>query len=121
VVSQVEPGYLAKAVPNIAPEQGEPFSEIADDFQSLIMPGITHWQHPSFFAYFPTPATFEAMLGDLYFASVSNAGFNVCEISYLVAIVLGADNIGLSVGMQSFLHRTREHCHGLVCEALWTQ
>jgi aromatic-L-amino-acid decarboxylase len=80
VVSQVKPGYLAKELPSEAPHEGEQFEVIADDFQKLIMPGITHWQHPSFFAYFPSAATFEGILGDLYFASVSNPGFNwVCS------------------------------------------
>lgn len=39
--------------------------------------GLTHWQHPSFFAYFPTACTFEGMLGDLYASSATNPGFNV--------------------------------------------
>jgi Pyridoxal-dependent decarboxylase conserved domain len=39
--------------------------------------GLTHWQHPSFFAYFPTANTFEATLGDLLASSTSNPGFNV--------------------------------------------
>jgi len=76
------------------PEEGEDFQVIADDYQKFIMPGevflllcppcsslpsegMTHWQHPSFFAYFPTACTFEGILGDLYLSSVSNPGFNV--------------------------------------------
>lgn len=39
--------------------------------------GLTHWQHPSFFAYFPTACTFEGILGDLYASSTANPGFNV--------------------------------------------
>ncbi|EJU05861.1 hypothetical protein DACRYDRAFT_75274 [Dacryopinax primogenitus] len=76
VVAQVEPGYLSKLVPNEVPEKGEPFPSIAADFQRLILPGITSWQHPSFFAYFPSNATFEGMLADLYASSVTNPGFN---------------------------------------------
>ncbi|QRW15365.1 aromatic-L-amino-acid decarboxylase [Ceratobasidium sp. AG-Ba] len=76
VVAQVEPGYLGKALPNEAPQRGEKFDIIANDFQRLIMPGITHWQHPSFFAYFPTANTFEGVLADLLSTSVSNPGFN---------------------------------------------
>ncbi|KZO92342.1 hypothetical protein CALVIDRAFT_308478 [Calocera viscosa TUFC12733] len=76
VVAQVEPGYLAKLVPDEAPVKGEPFPAIAADFQRLILPGITSWQHPSFFAYFPSNATFEGMLADLYASSVTNPGFN---------------------------------------------
>ena len=39
--------------------------------------GLTHWQHPRFFAYFPTASTFEGMLGDLLASSTANPGFNV--------------------------------------------
>jgi aromatic-L-amino-acid decarboxylase len=60
-----------------APEKGEDFSVIARDFQEQIMPGITHWQHPSFFAYFPSITNFESILADMYATSVSNPGFNV--------------------------------------------
>ncbi|KAH8114437.1 pyridoxal phosphate-dependent transferase [Phellopilus nigrolimitatus] len=95
VSSAAEPGYLREALPgqlkmflvkkrkferrviDHAPEQGEDFQEIADDYQKLILPGLTIWQHPSFFAYFPTASTFEGMLGDLYASSTANPGFNV--------------------------------------------
>jgi len=42
------------------------------------MPGLTHWQHPSFFAYYPTASTFEGIIGDLYATTALNPGFNVC-------------------------------------------
>ncbi|KAI8990725.1 aromatic-L-amino-acid decarboxylase [Trametes punicea] len=76
VVSQVQPGYLVDTLPSDPPEQAEDFGTIADDFQKLIVPGITPWTHPSFFAYFPTACSFEGILGDLYSSSVSNPGFN---------------------------------------------
>ncbi|EJD48673.1 hypothetical protein AURDEDRAFT_162130 [Auricularia subglabra TFB-10046 SS5] len=76
VVSQVEPGYLRKLLPEQVPEDGERIEAITNDFQEVILPGITHWQHPSFFAYFPSNATFESMLGELYATSVNNPGFN---------------------------------------------
>jgi hypothetical protein len=50
---------------------------IADDYQKYIVPGLTHWQHPSFFGYFPTACTFEGILGELYSSSTANPGFNV--------------------------------------------
>ncbi|KAI0342421.1 hypothetical protein BDW22DRAFT_1357765 [Trametopsis cervina] len=76
VVSQVPPGYLKDLIPSSAPEEGEDFQQIADDYQRCIMPGLTHWQHPSFFAYYPTACTFEGILGDLYATSTVNPGFN---------------------------------------------
>ncbi|KAL5482501.1 BZZ1 [Sanghuangporus weigelae] len=74
--ADVEPGYLRKALPDQAPDQGEDFQQIADDYLSLVQPGLTVWQHPSFFAYFPTAATFEGTLGDLYATAIPNPGFN---------------------------------------------
>ncbi|RSH83885.1 hypothetical protein EHS25_005500 [Saitozyma podzolica] len=80
VKSDVKPGYLLETLPDAAPTDGEPFEKIAADFQSLIMPGITHWQHPKFMAYFPAISTYESMLGELYSSSVSNPGFNwICS------------------------------------------
>lgn len=60
-----------------APAKGQSFDKISADFQSLIMPGITHWQHGKFFGYFPGVVTFESILGDMYSSSVTNPGFNV--------------------------------------------
>lgn len=76
VTSQVEPGYLRKALPPSPPTEGEDIQLIADDYQKYIMPGLTHWQHPSFYAYFPTSSTFEGILAELYASSTSNPGFN---------------------------------------------
>lgn len=72
----VEPGFLAKSLPDAPPEKGEDFQLIADDYHKVILPGMTYWPHPSFFGYFPTACTFEAILGDLYASSVPNPGFN---------------------------------------------
>ncbi|KAE9408645.1 hypothetical protein BT96DRAFT_913791 [Gymnopus androsaceus JB14] len=76
VLPDVEPGYLRPLLPASAPESGEDFSQIADDYQKFIVPGYTHWQHPAFLAYFPAGFSFEGVLGDLYASSVSNPGFN---------------------------------------------
>ncbi|PAV17055.1 aromatic-L-amino-acid decarboxylase [Pyrrhoderma noxium] len=76
VKAKVEPGYLRRLLPAHAPEQGEDFQAITKDYQDFIVPGLTIWQHPSFFAYFPTANTFEGMLGDLYSTSTANPGFN---------------------------------------------
>ncbi|KAJ7502871.1 pyridoxal phosphate-dependent transferase [Mycena galericulata] len=76
VSSSVQPGYLAPLLPDAAPEKGEDFDAIAADYERVIMPGLTHWQHPSFFAYFPTAASFEGILGDLYANAAPNPGFN---------------------------------------------
>jgi len=56
VLARVEPGYLVRALPAEAPEAPEPFDAIFADFERLILPGITHWNHPRFFAYFAISA-----------------------------------------------------------------
>lgn len=65
VLSQVAPGQIRAALPDAPPETGEPFADILRDLDDVLLPGITHWQHPSFFAYFPANASGPAILGDL--------------------------------------------------------
>ncbi|MGI8679741.1 MAG: pyridoxal-dependent decarboxylase [Jatrophihabitans sp.] len=65
VLSQVAPGELRAGLPGQPPERGEPFEAILTDLDAHIIPGITHWQHPSFFGYFPANASGPAILGDL--------------------------------------------------------
>ncbi|PPQ95321.1 hypothetical protein CVT26_008166 [Gymnopilus dilepis] len=101
VVPRVEPGYLRQHIPQSPPEEGEDFQVIADDYQKYIIPGLTNWQHPSFFAYFPTPATFEGVLGDLYSSAISNPGFNwssspACTELENIVMDWSADLLGLS-------------------------
>ncbi|MBC8645865.1 MAG: aspartate aminotransferase family protein, partial [Thermoanaerobaculia bacterium] len=65
VLSQAQPGQLRAALPALPPEQGEPFEAVLSDLERLILPGITHWQSPNFFAYFPSNGSGPAVLGDL--------------------------------------------------------
>jgi aromatic-L-amino-acid/L-tryptophan decarboxylase len=65
VKSQVAAGTVRAALPQAPPEHGEGFDAVLRDLDDVIMPGITHWQHPSFFAYFPANASGPAILGDL--------------------------------------------------------
>ncbi len=65
VLSQVSPGEIRGRLPAHPPEQGEPFAAVLSDLDQTILPGITHWQHPSFFAYFPANTSGPAILGDL--------------------------------------------------------
>ena len=64
VMAQVEPGYLKAALPQGAPRQGEPFEAILADVDKLVMPGLSHWQHPDFYGYFPSNGTLSSVLGD---------------------------------------------------------
>ncbi len=64
VMAQVAPGYLKAQLPATAPSQGEPFEAILADVDTLIMPGLSHWQHPDFYGYFPSNGTLSSVLGD---------------------------------------------------------
>jgi aromatic-L-amino-acid decarboxylase len=65
VLSQVKPGEIRSSLPASAPQHGEAFETILDDVERLVLPGITHWQSPNFFAYFPSNASGPSILGDL--------------------------------------------------------
>jgi len=65
VLSKVKPGEIRNSLPPAPPQHGEPFEEILNDVNDLIMPGITHWQSPNFFAYFPANTSGPSILGDL--------------------------------------------------------
>jgi aromatic-L-amino-acid decarboxylase len=65
VLSKAEPGQLRAALPSSPPLKGEDFSAIFGDLEKIILPGITHWQSPNFFAYFCTGASAPSVLGDL--------------------------------------------------------
>src|SRR5579871_1805272 len=65
VLSQVKPGDIRASLPAIPPAQGEPFEALLKDVERLILPGVTHWQSPNFFAYFPCNASGPGILGDL--------------------------------------------------------
>jgi aromatic-L-amino-acid/L-tryptophan decarboxylase len=65
VLSHAEPGQVRASLPANPPLKGESFSAILGDVEKLILPGVTHWQSPNFFAYFPANASGPAILGDL--------------------------------------------------------
>ena len=72
VLSRNEPGQLVRALPSQAPASGESFDAIFADFQTRIIPGITHWNHPGFFAYFSITGSGPGVLAEML-----SAGLNV--------------------------------------------
>ena len=65
VLSQAAPGYIREQLPDHPPEDGETFEAVLADMNEKILPGITHWQSPNFFAFFPCNSTGPAILGDM--------------------------------------------------------
>ena len=72
VLSQAEPESVRAKLPAVAPEQGEPLADVLRDVDEIIVPGLTHWQSPNFYAYFPANASGPSILGDLL-----SSGFGV--------------------------------------------
>lgn len=76
VTPNIEPGYLRKILPEEAPENPEEWDKIMADVESKIMPGVTHWQHPRFHAYFPSGNSFPSILGDMLSDAIGCIGFS---------------------------------------------
>ena len=74
VLSQAAPGSIRAALPDAPPETGEAFADMMADVDDIILPGITHWQSPNFFAYFPANASFPSILGELLSAGLGVQG-----------------------------------------------
>lgn len=68
------PGEMLAALPATAPEHGQPMEEIFADFERVVMPGITHWQHPRFFAYFPANSSPPSVLAEMLTATLAAQG-----------------------------------------------
>jgi aromatic-L-amino-acid/L-tryptophan decarboxylase len=75
VLAQVEPGDLTALLPKSAPEQGESFDAVLQDLDEILLPGITHWQHPRYFAYFPSTTSGPAILADMLASTINSVGF----------------------------------------------
>lgn len=71
VLARVAPGEVAAALPQSAPQQGETLDKILHDVDRLIMPGITHWNHPAFFAYFGISGSGPGIIGELLAATLN--------------------------------------------------
>jgi aromatic-L-amino-acid decarboxylase len=74
VQSQVPPGHIRDLLPVEPPTRGEPFEDILRDVDEIILPGITHWQSPNFFAFFPANSSGPAVLGELLSAGLGVQG-----------------------------------------------
>src|SRR6266404_4528447 len=111
VLAQIEPGDLKAQLPVAPPEKGEAMEEIIRDIDRLIVPALTHWSHPSFFAYFATSTSAPGIFGELL-----SAAFDVKSMLWrtspaateLEEVVLDwlRQMIGLDDGMSGFIYDT---------------
>lgn len=80
VGSAVAPGDILASLPEHPPTEAEPFEDVLADLDRIVMPGITHWQHPRFFAYFPSNSSYASILGDL-----ASTGLGVQGMSWVTS------------------------------------
>jgi|SRR5690242_5056994 len=76
VLAQTKPGNLVDALPSSAPDHGESYQAIMKDFQEVILPAVTHWNHPRFFAYFANSGSAPAILGEALAATLNTNGLH---------------------------------------------
>ena len=111
VLSQVEPGAITAALPGRAPEEPEPFSAVLRDLDDVLMPGLTHWQSPRYFAYFATTASEPGILAELLVAALNQVGIlwrASPALQELEEVTLDwlADLLGLPAGMHGHIEDT---------------
>jgi len=103
VLAQVEPGEIAARLPSSAPEEPEPFEAVLRDLDEVLLPGVTHWQHPRYFAYFATSSSEPAILAELLAAALNSVAIlwrTAPAATELEGVVLGwtAELLGLPAG-----------------------
>jgi aromatic-L-amino-acid decarboxylase len=103
VLAQVRPGEIRDRLPLRAPDEGEPFSAVLRDLDEVLLPGVTHWQHPRYFAYFATTASEPAILAELLAATLNSVAIlwrTAPAATELEGVVLDwtADLLGLPSG-----------------------
>jgi aromatic-L-amino-acid decarboxylase len=103
VLAQVAPGEIRARLPARAPDDPEPFADVLRDLDEILLPGITHWQHPRFFAYFATTASEPGILAELLAATLNSIAIlwrTAPASTELEGVVLDwvADLLGLPAG-----------------------
>src|SRR5437660_99672 len=111
VLAQIEPGELRAQLPETPPQTGESMEAILADVDRLILPALTHWSHPSFFAYFATSTSAPGIFGELLSAAFDVKGMlwrTSPASTELEEVVLDwlRQMIGLDDGMSGFIYDT---------------
>jgi aromatic-L-amino-acid decarboxylase len=111
VLAQLAPGSIRAALPPRAPEHGEPFSAVLRDLDEVLLPGITHWQHPRYFAYFATSSSEPAILAELLAAALNSVAIlwrTAPAATELEGVVLDwvAELLGLPAGWHGHIEDT---------------
>ncbi|XP_063223026.1 aromatic-L-amino-acid decarboxylase-like isoform X1 [Bacillus rossius redtenbacheri] len=76
VLPTVEPGYMRPLLPDSAPDTPDKWQDVMKDIERVIMPGVTHWHSPHFYAYFPTANSYPAIVADMLSGAIACIGFS---------------------------------------------
>jgi aromatic-L-amino-acid decarboxylase len=111
VLAQVAPGEIRSRLPPHAPEDPEPFAAVLRDLDEILLPGVTHWQHPRYFAYFATTASEPGILAELLAAALNTIAIlwrTSPASTELESVVLDwtADLLGLPSGWHGHIEDT---------------
>ena len=111
MLAQVEPGAIAAALPPSPPDAPEPFAAVLDDLENVLLPGVTHWQSPRFFAYFATTGSEPGILAELLVAALNQVGIlwrTSPALQELEEVTLAwlADLLGLPEGLHGHIEDT---------------
>jgi aromatic-L-amino-acid decarboxylase len=111
VLAQVEPGQLREALPTSPPDEAEPFAAVLRDLDDVLLPAVTHWQSPRFFAYFANTGSEPAILAELLAAGLNQVGIlwrTSPALQELEEVVLSwlAQLLGLPDGLHGHLEDT---------------
>src|SRR5688500_7303165 len=111
VLSDVQPGDIARRFETVPPEGGKSYEDLLAEFESKILPGITHWNHPSFFAYFSITGSQAGILGELLSSALNTNGMlwkTSPAVTELETVVLGwlRDALGLPSNLFGIINDT---------------
>jgi aromatic-L-amino-acid decarboxylase len=107
----IEPGTIRASLPPEPPTEPEPFDAVFRDFERFLVPGLTHWQHPRFFGYFPANSALPSVLGDLLSTGLGVLGLNwqacpaLTELEEVVCDWM-RQMVGLSPAWSGVIHDT---------------
>jgi aromatic-L-amino-acid decarboxylase len=122
VLAQVAPGDIRARLPARAPEEPEPFTDVLRDLDEVLLPGVTHWQHPRYFAYFATSSSEPAILAELLAATLNSVAIlwrTAPASTELEGLVLDwvADLLGLPAGWHGHIEDTASTSTFAACVA----
>jgi hypothetical protein len=112
VLSRVEPGEIRAALPVSPPDAPEPFAYVLRDLDEVLMPGITHWQSPRYFAYFATTGAEPGILAELLIAGLNQVGILWRASPALQELERSADWLSAAARATGGARTSRHGCRG---------